>query len=122
MPSIAGMDPSQMVGVSFFGLFVVGMAMWAGAMLAGIRDVTTGRIVMASLVASLTTYASLLAGQALRGLAGAAAVLGGSVLVVHLMRVIFRTTTGKALVAYFANVLIQMITAGLMARMIGVVK
>jgi hypothetical protein len=119
MPDVSGIAPGELIGISFFGLFIVAAAMWAGARLANIRTATFGQAFIASIAASLTTFASLQAGAGIGGPGGALVVVGGAALVVYLIRVIFATTTGKALMTYCVNVLVQMITAGLMYRMLG---
>ena len=119
MPNVSGIPPGELIGISFFGLFIVAAAMFMGARLAGIRTATFGQSFIASVAASLTTFASLQAASGIGGLGGAAVAVGGAALVVYLIRVIFGTTTGKALVTYLVNVLVQMIAAGLMYRMVG---
>ena len=119
MPDVSGIPPGELISISFFGLFIVAAAMWAGARLAGIHTATFGKSFMASVAASLTTYASLQAASGIRGVGGLFVAIGGAALVVYLIRLIFGTTTGKALVTYIVNVLVQMIAAGLMYRMVG---
>ena len=119
MPDVTGIPLGELIGISFFGLFIVAAAMWAGARLASVHTATFGQAFMASVAASLTTYASLQAASGIRGVGGLIVVIAGAALVVYLIRLIFRTTAGKALVTYIVNVLVQMIAAGLMYRMVG---
>ena len=119
MPDVSGIPLGELISISFFGLFIVAAAMWAGARLAGIHTANLRQSFLASIAASLTTFASLQAAAGIRGLGGLLVAIGGAALVVYFIRIIFGTTVGKALVTYFVNVMIQMITAGLMYRMVG---
>ena len=107
-----------LIPVAFFGLFIFSWVMYAGAKMAEIRGATFGQAFQATLAASVVMFVSVYAGNALGGAAAGLIFLTGSALVVHLIRVVFRTTIGRAFIVFSVNVLVQMITAGLLMRML----
>ncbi len=115
-------DAASLVGIAFFGLLLFSVVMLAAARIAEVRGATFGQACMATLMASTVTWVSVYATGALGGAGGAIAFLGGMALVVKLLCVVFRTTLGKALIILFVNVLVQIIAAGLIARMTGGVR
>lgn len=119
----------EIVGFALF-LFVAGcivvatavsaVFIWMGAKLAGIGGATFGKSFWAALVSSFFVWALTGIGAAVFGIGTVAGWIIGVIITLFILKKIFNTTWGKALLAWLFQGIAQLLVLGLVALIVAV--
>jgi hypothetical protein len=97
------------VGIAVIAAFIAGFFIWVGAKMAGVRNATMGKSILAAVSCTLFVWILAAVFSVLPVVGTAVGFIVGLIACVWIIKAIFDTSTGKALLAWIFHFAAQVI-------------